>query len=186
MYVMLPCTRSTTSMRLAHLLAPAVGLALVAPVSAFIGFGIQMYQPSCAYACRSVIGSAPLACSTDDHAGGGHHGGGGGTTPACRANDTAFLTTLAYCIHERCTSYNVDNWRLEKYWAENAVGRWEPIPPKWTFGEALAAVDKMPDTELAHHGTLNFTAKVGEEDWYAEKVSAELFEHWETLHSTYG
>lgn len=75
---------------------------------AFIGLGISMYNPSCAFSYRAVIASVPLECS--EHGGtGGHMGhGSSSTTPECRAGNTPFLTTLAWCINSTCADFDVD------------------------------------------------------------------------------
>lgn len=58
--------------------------------------------------------------------------------------------------------------------------------PKWTYSEALASVKEQPTVEVGEDGVLNFTAKVNEESWAAEKGSMEFFEWQEGLHSKYG
>ncbi|KAF2185754.1 hypothetical protein K469DRAFT_664736 [Zopfia rhizophila CBS 207.26] len=153
---------------------------------AFIGYGISMYKPNCAFACRSSIEAAMLACSSHDHGGGGHsHGGSGMTSPECRAGDTPFLTTLAYCINSTCAQYNVEAWKLEKYWADKTTGD-KAVVPKWTYAQALAQVEEPPTEELEEDATLNFTAKVNEETWNEYRETLKHFELAETVHSQYG
>ncbi|EKG22154.1 Flavoprotein transmembrane component [Macrophomina phaseolina MS6] len=152
---------------------------------AFIGLGISMYHPSCAFACRAAVVSAPLECS--DHGGSGGHMGHGSssTTPECRAGDTPFLTTLAWCINSTCTDFHVDAWRLEKYWTEKATGDVDVLP-KWTYAGALQQVQSPPATELDPEEILNSTAIVPPDSWQAEKNSMEYFEKQETWHARYG
>ncbi|KAL3422965.1 ferric-chelate reductase [Phlyctema vagabunda] len=154
---------------------------------AFIGLGIEMYNPSCAFACRAVVASFPLECSTHEMSSGDHmgHGGMAMTTPECRASDTPFLTTLAWCMNSTCTDFGIEAWKLEKYWAEQSTGAIKTLP-KWTYLEALMEVTEIPQQEVSEDGTLNFTAAVSRESWSAERMSMVRFEEQETLHSRYG
>lgn len=163
---------------------------LVTPVLAFIGLGIDMYNPSCAYACRSVIASAMLDCPTEpDHS--GHdmmkrHGHDMTVTPACRSTSVPFLTTLAYCIHERCfPDPNPKRERLERYWYTASTGD-EAVAPMWGWQESY---DKVNTTPTATYDTeemvLNTTMLIKVEEWQAEKQSMEAFEAQERLNSRY-
>lgn len=153
---------------------------------AFIGHGIKMYQPSCAFACRAAIASAPLSCS-EEGGHGGHMGHGGGmmTTPDCRASDTPFLTTLAWCMHSTCTQFNIEAWRLERYWRGKATGD-AAVVPKWTYEQSLQQVTQRPRQEVNQTKTLNFTAIVPHDSWDAQRRTLEHFEEQETLHARYG
>ena len=169
---------------------PAAAALLLAVIpgsaaSGLIGFGIEMYNPLCAFSCRAAIASAPLACTDHSiHSGGHEHGGGGPTTPECRANDTPFLTTLAYCINSTCAESGVDAWKLEKYWKEKTTD--DPtVVPKWTYAQTLEHITGIPVKEVPEEETLDFTAVVPHELWDTQKRTMELFEKQETLHSTY-
>lgn len=158
------------------------------PALALIGHGIEMYNPSCAFACRAAIASAPLSCSEEGGRGGGHgaHGGGGVvTTPECRAGDFAFLTTLAWCINSTCAPVNVEAWRLEKYWMMKATGD-VAVLPKWTYAQALQEVTEPPSREFNESDTVNSTVSVPYDSWDTEKRTMEMFEVQETLHAKYG
>lgn len=158
-----------------------------------IGIGKGMYHPSCAHGCRGAISSAPLSCSVVVHEGGGGgmmgHGNTAETSPACRANDTAFLTTLAWCMNTACEPLSASAWLLEKFWVEKTTGK-PGLVPKWTYGETLHRVvgDKQPERELdlEHGEALNFTAVVPREAWEVEMRSLEYFEHQESTQSRYG
>lgn len=155
---------------------------------AFIGHGIEMYNPSCAFACRAAIASAPLSCS--GHGEGGHsssmgHGGAMTTTPECRAGDTAFLTTLAWCVNSTCAQFNIEAWRLEKYWGEQATGA-KSVVPKWTYAKAIQQVTEPPKQQLEAKEILNGTATVSNASWEAQKRTLEHFAEQETLHARYG
>ncbi len=171
--------RPTTFLRL-------VLVAIPAPSVAFIGYGINMYKPLCAFSCRAVIAPARLSCSKHDHAHGGHMGHGGDmSTPECRADDTSFLTTLAWCINSTCADFDVETWRIEKYWQEKTTGDVR-VSPKWTYGESLTKIIEAPVRELAEDDTLNFTAVVPHESWMTQKMTMMYFEEQETLHARYG
>jgi hypothetical protein len=124
--------------------------------AAFVGLGTRYNDPSCAYACRASISSAPLVCSGHGH-GGAHSHGSPPTSPQCRSEDTAFLTTLAYCINTHCQE--VPLWQLEQYWAQQATGS-VSVPPKWDYSAALVHVTTSPNTTYVAATTLDYTALV--------------------------
>jgi len=179
------------------------------PGHGFIGYGITMYDPPCAYACNGAI-SAPLNC-TDAEMGdtdmtdmpmkkrmnmGGDSvpsdlpSGDGwmvmAPTPACKANDDFFLQTLAYCINDRCSDLTVA--ALEKYWINNVAGTQlnQPLPKK-SYGEALtAAVISNPTRVLNNTIHLNYTAIVTDDQWYPTYSADANFESVEITHERYG
>jgi hypothetical protein len=165
-----------------------VALLLAGPTSALIGYGIPMYKPNCAFACRSVFADAMLSCSTDDHGHGAHNHGTGPTPPDCRAGSTPWLTTLANCINATCA--DVEPWKLEKYWADKCTG--DPaVQPKWTYAETLVELEKTgkptqmldPEEEMP---LLDFTADFDRDTWESYRGTLFHFEWAETIHSRYG
>ena len=170
-------------------------LAALSPVQAFIGLGIPMYEPSCAYACRSVIASAMLECpdADDDHSGHSmmkRHGHASTVTPECRSTSAPFLSTLAYCIDQRCyhdssVSPVPTKSRIEWYFTAESTG--DPaVAPQWSFAEALNTVRLAPNvTYDAEKMALNQTMLVDRQAWYEERISAETFRNRETQHSKY-
>jgi hypothetical protein len=108
----------------------------------------------------------------------------GPTTPECRAADTPFLQTLAYCISTQCEPFNIKASKLEWYWEEKATGSLTAVP-KWTYAQALESIEEKPTVTVEKGDTLNFTSLIDEERWYNEKVSMEFFEYQETRHSRY-
>ncbi|CAO2651950.1 Nn.00g002330.m01.CDS01 [Neocucurbitaria sp. VM-36] len=163
------------------------GLTLSGTASAFIGHGIPMYQPNCAFACRDQFSSALLECTLMDHTGGGHHGSSA-TSPECYAQDTAWLTTLAYCINQTCT--DIPKFKLEAYWAERVTKsvRGNKLEPKWTYQETLFRMDGQapPDKALGEDEVLNFTARYDSETWESTRGALQHFELAETNHAKYG
>ena len=96
----------------------------------FLGYGIPMYQPPCAHACRSALSGYMLSCSemsTDEDMSGmdmklrkrmdgmGSDGPSFTTSPHCYAADDEFLQSLAYCISHHCSELSVST--LESFWA---------------------------------------------------------------------
>ncbi|KAI1045562.1 hypothetical protein LB505_013139 [Fusarium chuoi] len=55
------------------------------------GYGLTSYDPVCAEACLRSFTPLMLPCSS-------MHDGHMATPPACRANDTAFLTSVAWLL----------------------------------------------------------------------------------------
>lgn len=167
-------------------LATAGLLAAAVPGTALIGYPTTMYDPSCAFACRAAIEGAMLACTAMDHRGGGHSTQGGSTTsPGCRAADSPFLTTLAWCLSTTCPGDGVETWKMEKYWAEQTTGDAE-VKPKWTYGEALVQVVGVPTARIPQDDMMNTTSLVPHDVWDANKRTLTAFELGEVAHSTYG
>lgn len=151
-------------------------------VFALIGFPIPMYKPPCAFGCRAAIAGKPLDCTGNAHGAGGH-GGSGPTTPECRAQSEAFLTTLAHCIQTRCEGIAV--WRLEKYWADKSTG--DPsVLPMWGYQDSVERIKEIPTKFSADMEVLNSTALVTEDSWRAQTDTLENFEYSQVRHSEYG
>ncbi|QDS72601.1 hypothetical protein FKW77_001484 [Venturia effusa] len=151
-----------------------------------IGFGIEMYNPGCAYACRAVLSTSPLNCSA-------HHSMsmpgmdmhmGAETEPECYATDDAFLQSLAYCISTRCQ--DTPAWELERYWKMNVAGRAQVQPdPKETYQQALEKAGTPTET-LVSGDPLNQTSRISDDDYISNYNALVIFEEMETLHEKYG
>jgi hypothetical protein len=150
-----------------------------------IGYGITMYEPPCAFACRDTISSSVLNCSMEDMEMDGMDMGGGGTEPECYATDDTFLQTMAWCISTHCQ--DVTAWKLEKYWRMNIAGRAAVQPdPKYTYQQALSRVTEPPTDVLVSGDPLNKTSLV-DEDAYTANYNADInFEAQENTHERYG
>jgi len=136
-------------------------------------------KPYCAFACRAVISSANLTCTIpaghgmDD--GGGHsHGPAMGvvTTASCRASDTNFLTTLAYCIKSRC---NATQREIENYWFAQVAGD-SKTPPKWTYNTTLENIVGIPNITWASGRTINTTMIVPQSNYNIQVNWIEIME----------
>lgn len=98
------------------------------------------------------------------HMEGHSHGGSGATTAECRANDTAYLTSLAWCIDTKCAAYNVPTWKLQKYWEEQSTT--DPtVLAKWDYTTALQQVSTPPNKTLTMDDTLNITVLAVQSTW---------------------
>ncbi|KAI1388035.1 ferric reductase like transmembrane component-domain-containing protein [Hypoxylon trugodes] len=151
-----------------------------------IGYGQWWYDPKCCYACRGVIASAPLECP-DGSVGNADTGmdmNMASPAVSCISDNTAFLTTLAYCINSTCYGDQVGTWEIEKYWADEATS--DPsVPPKWTYGMTLANITQAP-TRIWRGGTvLNYTALLLSSDYEYQKSFDDLFDWEEYIQSTY-
>ncbi|KAI1908919.1 hypothetical protein LOZ53_000674 [Ophidiomyces ophidiicola] len=159
-------------------------LTLLDTACAFIGMGITMYKPICAFGCRAAIASAMLSCSD--------HSKKVMTSPSCRAGDTPFLTTLAWCMNATCSGGHhgqtndkpVPVWKLEKYWASKATGD-ASVLPKWSYADALAEIKEPPTQEWRKGKTLNFTARVSHSAWDLNVRTLSHFELAEERHNRY-
>ncbi|KAH0491920.1 hypothetical protein TgHK011_003322 [Trichoderma gracile] len=100
------------------------------------GFGRTSYDPLCAESCLRSFTSLMLPCTDMEHGMGMMS-----TPPSCRAESTPFLTSVAWCMSDKCVG--VPASKLEAYWEDWVTGD-KGVQPKWTFSEALANVDPRP------------------------------------------
>ncbi|KAF2791559.1 hypothetical protein K505DRAFT_419063 [Melanomma pulvis-pyrius CBS 109.77] len=128
------------------------------------GMPVNPYYPFCAMTCLRSISSLTLSCSTME---GGTLGMMKMLTPsACWAENTPYLATLAYCMHEKCAEYNNTIAELENFWETQATGQSNAgqtgVPPKWSYSESLANVSASPPTTVldAKDTSLNVTSLV--------------------------
>lgn len=151
------------------LLAAAVPAALGDGIG-MIGFGKTMYQPPCAFACRSVISGSALLCTPahdpDSAAGAGHHAPPK-TPKSCFASDQAFAQTLALCIDTYCPGSDAPRLgAVEDYWASHlatgSIGNFSWVPAL-TYQEALqrARRDEQRNSALTRNGTASTEGHAG-------------------------
>ena len=153
-----------------------------------IGYGIEMYQPNCAYACRAVLASSTLDCSSPAMEMPGMSGmsAGASTDPECYATDDSFLQTLAWCVSSRCKD-DVPLYTLERYWLLNVAGTQKIQPnPKYSYQHALAVIAQPPKDILVAGDPLNTTLLVSDMDYIATFNAQQNFEEQEDLHERYG
>lgn len=151
-----------------------------------MGYGQSWYDPPCAYACRAVIGSAPLDCPDMDHdtMDGGMHMHGGSPMAPCAAQNMDFLGSLAYCLGTRCAADGVSPAQLEAYWTDQATG--DPaVPPNWSYGAVLANVTQPPTQVFQAGDTLNYTALISDAAYSFQYDFNRFFDWEEAVQSTY-
>jgi hypothetical protein len=90
------------------------------------------------------------------------------TSPQCYANDTPWLTTLAWCMQAECAQYNVSGSRLEGFWETQSTSS-KTVAPKWGYTETLNNISQPPTRVLTKNDTdLNSTALVDPVAWQAQ------------------
>lgn len=152
---------------------PVLLLLPLPQVHAFVGMGYDMYNPSCAYACRSIIASARVDCPTTT------------MTPSCLANSAPFLTTLAYCIKDRCyPETNPTRAKVEEYWYKESTGD-EEVAPMWGWQEAYDKVNGTPTEFFKAKMKIARTMLVDLDDWRAEKSKEDASEWQQILYARY-
>ncbi|RYP71911.1 hypothetical protein DL771_004514 [Monosporascus sp. 5C6A] len=123
-----------------------------------IGWGKDMYNPTCAFACRNVIKSCHLRCtpleSSENH---GTSHSPVATPPECFVTDVAFLCTMAICIDTYCPrSGNPPPSLLEDYWASHlgtgTVGDYQWVPAV-SYPDALLAAREDERRAATSNGT---------------------------------
>lgn len=147
--------------------------------SSFPGYGFSWYDPVCGYACNDAIASAPLSCTSTESA-------SEPTSPECRAGDTAFLTTLAYCMNATCDPAKVPAWQREKFWATQMTG--DPaVVPKWDYATTLQEVRGSPAAEFnsSSEDTLNQTVSISTTTYEVQSRFMIMFDHLEMLQARY-
>ena len=123
---------------------------LVKPVSgALVGYGIYPYEPPCAFACDRSLSSLTLECSSDMAMESGMDMMGPPmTSPQCRAGDSPWLATLAWCMHVMCDKYNVSTSELEAFWEKQSTE--DPtVVPKWGYTTTLFNIANPPTRPLS-------------------------------------
>ncbi|KAE8314420.1 ferric reductase like transmembrane component-domain-containing protein [Aspergillus transmontanensis] len=163
-------------------------LSLIRPVysaNGFVGYGISMYKPPCAHACRSSIAN-PLNCSTNTNDGMGIAWNiEESPEPECYATNDAFLQTLAYCIYSHCRTES--NSTLQRYWETNVAGSEKDQPlPKQAYQQALQSIGFRPNITANASTTLESASLVSEELYELNWRTLTIFEKVEATHEKYG
>ncbi|KAF2873527.1 ferric reductase like transmembrane component-domain-containing protein [Massariosphaeria phaeospora] len=152
----------------------------------FIGYGITMYDPVCAYACRDTVSAWMLDCGDAGSGGHSHHSAMEMETPSplCYATNDPFLQTLAWCISTHCKDVPIS--KLEQYWELNVAGRQSEQPsPKYSYQTALAMVTEPPTTVVDPEEILDVTSLVDEESYLGSYNGDWVFEIIETTSTRY-
>ncbi|KAJ3043479.1 hypothetical protein HDV00_004867 [Rhizophlyctis rosea] len=151
----------------------------------FAGYGFSWYDPACGYACRDALSGAMLSCSTMDHSMGDMMMTM--TSPECKANDTAFLTSVAYCMSQHCDDVDVPMSKRQKFWEEQVTGD-DDVPPQWGYERSLVEVGSTAPTAVynaSDMSTLNKTVVVAPEDYENQHKFMVNFDFMEALQAKY-
>ncbi|TQV94779.1 ferric-chelate reductase [Cordyceps javanica] len=184
------------------LLGIAAGTEVTSPgAHGFIGYGITLYQPYCAFACSFNL-FVPLNCTTADlaiepsyrrrdeaDAAKPVYPSGDGwavtadPTPTCQSRNEFFLQTLAYCLKLHCATIAVSE--VEKFWEEQLVKLPDGSGPK-SYNEVVAAISEPPTRPLNATEVLNFTALITDDQWklrYVDIINGSKNENTHSLYS---
>lgn len=164
-----------------------------------IGYGIKMYDPPCAFACRDTAQGWMLDCANTDGGGDDHtdddemddmegmEGMDDMEMPSseCYANNDPYLQTLAWCISMHCDGISTS--KLEEFWASNVAGSLANEPsPKYTYQMALQMVTEPPTSIISTGVTLDTPSLVDEEVYLSSYLGNHGFENMEARTSRYG
>lgn len=140
--------------------------------AALVGFGIWPYNPPCAFACDRSLSSLIVSCSEPISMEGMMHMGASITSPQCRAGNTVWLTTLAWCIKDQCAKYNIPTYQLEEYWWKHVTDS-PSVKPKWDYSSTLFNIPQLPNRTLTKDDTyLNTTAALVDPGTYLSQYNA--------------
>lgn len=142
-----------------------VGVALPFLVLAdpLAGYGTSVDTPECAYACQSAV---PQTMDCPEYKGMTEiKRNATKPSPSCLANDTSFLTSVAWCIYKHCEGYKT--WELSQWWDSDLINDKENkgYILKYSYEEALSHVDQHtpPKTISKDEKVLNRTIAVKED-----------------------
>lgn len=148
-----------------------------------VGFGVNPYDPPCAHAYLRSITSLKLTCSHDVEEEGHSHGPSAMTPPSCRAQDKPYLSTLAWCMHSRCS--DIATSQLQAFWETS--GTEDPsVAAMWDYPTALASSSEPSVAVTEDTAVLNFTA-IADEDTYLAQFNSMTAVYRETrIEGIYG
>jgi hypothetical protein len=160
-------------------------LLLSGPVLALSGLYERPYDPVCAFGCQRAVSANMLSCSHAMPASHAMMDNTPMTSPQCFAEDTSYLTTLAWCLNIKCAPDKVPAWKLELFWAQQTTSS-PAVPPKWTYGQALDQVTQPPIRVLGSLDVLNYTALANDSVWSLQATTMESVFREEALHAKFG
>jgi len=159
-----------------------------------IGMGITMYYPVCAYACSNSLSGLYLTCTTfedESHMDMDMDGMDmkvkkrmdmgsepeGTTSSECRARDTFWRQTFAYCLKANCAKDKVKESDIEDVWQVLAAD--ELTVPSYQSSIPSDA----PTNELEPDAMwLNTTALVNNKTYWSNHQTLYEFEYQEDTH----
>ena len=156
--------------------------------SALVGFGILPYEPPCAFACDRSLSSFMLTCSDPMPMDMSMSMSADITSPQCRADDTSWLTTLAWCMHTQCASHDVKTSNLEHFWETQSTE--DPLQltaPKWDYSTTLFRASQPPNQTISDpKTTLNFTALVDPATYMSQWNALTTVQRENVVESSFG
>ncbi|VUC30242.1 unnamed protein product [Clonostachys rosea] len=169
-------------MRSGFLLAIA-GIPSPAMAQMLTGFGSYPYQPVCAEGCLRSFSSYMLDCTSMSH----DDMMMMTTSPDCLANNTAYLTSVAWCLNTKCSQAGERASGIESLWEREITGN-KKVAAKWSYGEALANVNPRPPLyQLTGNDTsLNTTSIVAPTVYLAQYNVLSAVYRSAVLESAYG
>lgn len=148
-----------------------------------VGFGISLYPDLCCQTCHDSLSSLYLTCTTFmsmQKRGMGDSTMMGMTSDECRAGNTAWLQTMAYCIQRRCDTDRYPADKQEECFRNQAVAG----APGPTFRDSLPATP--PTVELSRDAMwLNTTSLVNSQLYDARHGTLAEFARSENMHTRY-
>ncbi|KAJ3052586.1 hypothetical protein HK097_006022 [Rhizophlyctis rosea] len=117
-----------------------------------------------------------------DHGEGGHHMAM--SSPECLGNDSAFLTTLAWCMKTACDNDGISVPKREEFWATKVTGD-ESVLPKWPYTQALLEIKTPPTVVYNASELMNQTVLLAPEVYAMQSNFMVMFDFIEALQSKY-
>ncbi len=153
-----------------------------------IGYGINMYNPMCCYACHDALAMVYLNCTTFSESDGDDGmsmklvkrmdmGMSGSTSNECYASSRPYLESFAYCVQSHCDAEGLSPKKQNSCFQSMAAG-----------GESVASMENsLPSTtpmeELASDAMwLNKTMLVNEAYWNSDRGTISAFQDSEFWH----
>ncbi|KAM5341673.1 hypothetical protein ACJ41O_014704 [Fusarium nematophilum] len=130
------------------------------------GYGRPTYLFPCGSICRQCV---PTTMDCPEYVGMTDEERANAYPPAtCMANDTYFLTSIAWCINERCDK-TVMSYKIAEFWETDMIYGLadEGGVLRYSYGAALAQVDpkKPPSPPTPEELVLNRTVGVDDATW---------------------
>lgn len=164
----------TTNVLVLALLSAPIILAQLSSGSGLVGLGRTLFEPDCCYACLSSFWSLELSCSQPS-----------GrvfsiNTPQCHAANKPYLTSLAYCMQQECSTDGVAVTQIEQCWNEVA-GDGDPVS---SYESNLP--NSPPSVALAYNATsLNETVLVNDTYYLHTRDTLAAYSNQERYHALY-
>ncbi|KAH7129351.1 ferric reductase like transmembrane component-domain-containing protein [Dactylonectria estremocensis] len=145
--------------------AAALLLAPAAYAEPLVGYGTANYDIPCLWACEYAVPTSidcpEFADMTDEERASAF------PSPACFANSSAYLTSMAWCMHERCDA-SVKLWQMDHKWEEELFygSNDEGVVLLYSYSEAVDQVDpKNPPLPMGTDLVLNRTISLTDDEY---------------------